>query len=90
MPRPMHYLVAYDISDDRLLRKTADYLEKQGVRIQKSVFMLKQTKEKMVKIQKHLEKSLGNDHYLLIIPLCSQCMNSSKYLGPTEKTFDIF
>ncbi|CAM2009578.1 CRISPR-associated endonuclease Cas2 [Acanthopleuribacter pedis] len=40
MAKKFSYLVSYDISEPKTLRKTAAYLERRGVRLQKSVFLL--------------------------------------------------
>lgn len=41
----MYYVVAYDIADPRRLRRVARYMERRGVRVQKSVFVFQGTPE---------------------------------------------
>jgi len=49
------YLIAYDISDDKIRNKIAKYLEKKGLRIQKSLFALEVNKNKIKHILRDLE-----------------------------------
>ena len=44
------FIVAYDISEPRRLRKVARILEKCGVRIEYSLFFVKATKEEMTEL----------------------------------------
>ena len=43
----MEFIVAYDITDPKRLKKVAKILEKVGVRIEYSLFFVKTTKEEM-------------------------------------------
>ena len=64
-------IIAYDISNEKLLRKTAKYLEQQGVRLQKSVFAVEKDSYQLKQIQEKLNKLLGDEHSVIYIPLCS-------------------
>ncbi|GAB6091547.1 CRISPR-associated endonuclease Cas2 [Spirochaeta dissipatitropha] len=85
----MTYLVTYDISDPKRLRKTAKSLERSGVRIQKSVFILEVNQHKIRSIRNDLEQIAGPEGDILIVPICSACNNRVKRLGPENETFVI-
>ncbi|MBN2722559.1 MAG: CRISPR-associated endonuclease Cas2 [Deltaproteobacteria bacterium] len=89
MGRNTNWIVSYDISDDRLLRKTADYLEKKGLRIQKSVFFVKTDSQGIRTIKDKIYSLLGNEHRVIVIPVCATCMGRAQFLGPEEKSWVI-
>jgi len=51
-------VVAYDISDEKRLGKVARFLEKHGVRVQKSVFELDMSLKEANKIFKEIERMI--------------------------------
>ena len=75
------YLIAYDISNDKIRGKIAKYLEKRGIRIQKSVFALEVSKRKIQYIMKDLESLQKNDGVIHLFSVCKTCLNKSKVLG---------
>lgn len=71
----MHYVITYDIEDDRLRTKTAKILQRLGcARVQKSVFIAPDLEKKHLlqlqhALQRLLTKRLQPSDSLLIIPL---------------------
>ena len=55
------FIVAYDISDKKRLRKVAKFLEKKGVRIEYSVFFLKADKNEMVEIAMEISEIIDSE-----------------------------
>lgn len=77
----MMFLVAYDIHNDKIRTKIAHYLEKKGLRIQKSVFALEVNKKVIYHIMKDLEKLQKSDGVIHLFSVCKMCLNKSKVLG---------
>jgi CRISPR-associated protein Cas2 len=80
------YLVAYDISDPKRLRKVASVCEDFGARKQYSVFLCRLSATDFVRLRSrlydviHLEKD-----QVLFIPLCGKCVAQIESIGrPTE------
>jgi CRISPR-associated protein Cas2 len=81
------YLVAYDISDPKRLRKVAKTCEDFGMRRQYSVFICRLSALSLVRFKSRLYDiiDLGEDQ-VLFIPLCARCGENIEALGrPIEK-----
>ena len=70
----MIYMICYDISNPKRLRKTAKVLENYGIRVQKSFFQCEMNKKVMNNLKKQVLDiiDLEND-YFFIYPLCEDC-----------------
>ena len=80
------YLVCYDISDPKRLRKVARCCEDFGVRKQFSVFLCRLSATDFVRLRSRLYDliDLAADQ-VLFIPLCGKCVTQIEALGrPTE------
>ncbi len=66
-------LVAYDVRDERRLRRTARLLEGHGDRIQFSVFRCRLTKTEVERLRWELGQILDPEDGLLMIALCERC-----------------
>ncbi len=83
------YLVAYDISDPKRLRKVAQTCEDFGFRRQYSVFLCRLTATDFVRLKRrlydliHLEKD-----QVLFIPLCPRCVAQIEALGRPVEAHD--
>jgi len=84
----MTYIIAYDISNDKIRTKLAHYLEKKGLRIQKSLFVVKTTPAKIKHIRKDIETIRKDDGIIHIFSLCKNCAKKSKVIG--KKLPDLF
>ena len=80
------YLVAYDISDPKRLRKVATACEDFGYRKQYSVFLCRLSATDFVRLRSRLYDLLKlEEDQVLFIPLCGKCVNRIEALGrPTE------
>lgn len=74
-------LIAYDITDDKKRLQAAKLLEKVGLRIQKSVFLVAMRNDALDKVIKALEKLRGQDDVIDIVPVCAKCRHKSRRLG---------
>lgn len=90
MAKKFSYLVSYDISEPKTLRKAAAYLERRGVRLQKSVFLLQLPQHQIKQAKADLEAIVGNEHHLMLIPLCSRCFEQSTVLGKQPERCVVF
>ncbi len=70
----MIYLVCYDISQPKRLRRTAKILEDFGLRVQKSFFQCEMEQKRMERMRDQVLAVVdsGKD-YFFIYPLCDDC-----------------
>lgn len=80
------YLVCYDISDKKRLRKVATICEDFGYRKQLSVFLCRLSATDFVRLRSRLYDVIHLEQdQVLFIPLCGKCVNAIESLGrPTE------
>ena len=80
------YLVCYDISDPKRLRKVARACEDYGYRRQLSVFLCRVSATDFVRLRCRLYELIKQDEdQVLFIPLCGKCVTGMEALGrPTE------
>jgi CRISPR-associated protein Cas2 len=80
------YLVCYDISDPKRLRKVATACEDFGVRKQLSVFLCRLSATELVRLRCRLYDIINiQEDQVLFIPLCAKCADGVESLGrPTE------
>jgi CRISPR-associated protein Cas2 len=80
------YLVCYDISDPKRLRKVASCCEDFGVRKQLSVFLCRLSATDFARLRGRLYDLIDlREDQVLFIPLCGKCVPQIEALGrPTE------
>ena len=80
------YLVAYDISNPKRLRKVAQTCEDFGYRRQYSVFLCRLSAHDLVRLKSRLYDIIDlQADQVLFIPLCNRCVQAIEALGrPTE------
>jgi CRISPR-associated protein Cas2 len=80
------WLVCYDISDPRRLRKVAAACEDYGYRRQLSVFLMRLSKTEVVRLRTRLYEIIDlKEDQVLFIPLCGSCVTRMDAIGrPTE------
>ena len=80
------YIVAYDISHPKRLRKVARVCEDFGYRKQYSVFLCRLSTTDFVRLRSRLYDVMNLDQdQVLFIPLCAKCVHGIEALGrPTE------
>lgn len=67
------HVVAYDVCDDRRLRRVARVLCGYGERLQYSVFRCRLNAVELERLLWELESILAKEDRLLVMPLCQQC-----------------
>jgi CRISPR-associated protein Cas2 len=80
------YLVCYDISNPKRLRKVAKICEDFGYRRQLSVFLVRVSATEFVRLRARLYKAVDlNEDQVLFLPLCGKCCCGIESLGrPTD------
>ena len=80
------YIVAYDVSHPKRLRKVATTCEDFGVRKQFSVFLCRLSATDFVRLRSRLYELINlEEDQILFIPLCAKCVQQIETLGrPTE------
>jgi CRISPR-associated protein Cas2 len=80
------YIVSYDISDPKRLRRVATACEDYGVRKQYSVFLCRLSATDFVRLRSRLYDVIHLEQdQVLFIPLCGKCVAMIEALGrPTE------
>jgi CRISPR-associated protein Cas2 len=81
------YLVAYDISHPKRLRKVARVCEDFGKRYQFSVFICRLTATSFVRLRARLHEVMDlKEDQVLFIPICGRCVEKLETLGrPAER-----
>ena len=87
MAKHYTYLVTYDISDPKALKRVASYLEKKGKRLQKSVFVLNLPQHQIRNVQAKLPELAGETAHVMLLPLCRSCLNKAEFLGEADEPF---
>lgn len=86
----MHYLIAYDISDDKNRKKLGDLLQTYGQRVNYSVFEIEINKTKLNKLLKEIEEKKyynKTQDSLRFYHICQNCIPKSFELS---NRIDIF
>jgi CRISPR-associated protein Cas2 len=80
------FLVAYDISDPKCLRRVAKVCEDFGIRRLSSVFFCRLAAVDLVRLKSRLYDVIDLDRdQVLFVPLCARCGAGIEALGrPTE------
>jgi len=82
----MNFFVMYDIQDDKMRKKVADFLQEKGCyRVQKSIFLAELPRDTFKAIYNalaELKEEYGNDDSLFLVPLAEDDLNSMKVIGP--------
>ena len=82
----LSYLVCYDISHPKRLRKVAKVCEDFGYRRQLSVFLVRVSATEFVRLRTRLYEAVNLDEdQILFLPLCGKCCGGIESLGrPTD------
>ena len=75
------HLLAYDVRDDKRLRRTAKVLEGFGERLQDSVFRCKLSARQLERLRWELSKVMSREDSLLVVPLCAGCVARLTFHG---------
>ncbi len=65
-----HWLVIYDIRDEKRLRRVAKIAENYGLRVQRSVFELECDRKTIDRLRTELQKIIEDEDYVVYFNLC--------------------
>ena len=83
------WIVSYDISDPKRLRKVATTCEDYGIRKQFSVFLCRLSATDVVRLRNRLYDLIDlQKDQVLLIPLCGKCVNQIEALGRPTEAYD--
>jgi CRISPR-associated protein Cas2 len=83
------YLVCYDISDPKRLRRVAQVCEDFGVRKQYSVFLCRLSATDWVRLRARLYEEIDlTEDQVLFLPLCGRCVNGMEAMGRPMEAVD--
>ena len=81
----MHFLVAYDVEQDRRRTKVMNAVKDFGLRVQYSVFECELTAARAAELKERLRKLIDpRRDKLHIYPMCDACFFRSESLGREE------
>ena len=73
----MKRIIAYDISDNKIRYRLSKFLEKNGLRIQESVFVADIPSKNINRFMKKIEKINNNNGKIHVFTLCASCQNKA-------------
>jgi CRISPR-associated protein Cas2 len=83
------YMVAYDISDPKRLKKVATACEDFGIRYQYSVFLCRLSATDFVKLRSRLYDLIDlQQDQVLFIPMCAKCVPQIESMGRPMEAVD--
>ena len=65
-----HWLVIYDIRDEKRLRRVAKIAENYGLRVQRSVFEMECDRKTIDRLRAELQKIIEEEDYIVYFKLC--------------------
>ncbi len=78
----MHWVISYDIVDDKRRRQLARALEGWGVRVQYSVFECALTPGEREHLSRQLQEYIDSEEdSLRWYPVCNHCLGKASHLG---------
>lgn len=83
------YIVAYDISEPKRLKKVATACEDHGGRYQYSVFLCRLTAADYVRLRSRLYELIDlQEDQVLFMPMCGRCVQQIDALGRPMEAVD--
>ncbi len=67
-----HFLVIYDIRNDKRLKKVAKVMEQYGLRVQKSVFEMDCSEKILNELRKKVSKLIEEEDYVVYFKICEK------------------
>ncbi|HMV43760.1 MAG TPA: CRISPR-associated endonuclease Cas2 [Leptospiraceae bacterium] len=77
-----NWIISYDISDPKRLRKVAKFLEGYGERIQHSLFRVQANDRDIEKIKFELTKKIAEEDSVFYLRFCNLCAQKVHKLNP--------
>lgn len=81
-----HWLLIYDIKDEKRLAKVAKIMENYGIRVQYSVFEAICNREVIDKLRKEINNVIANEDFVVYFELCGHDWQKQIKYGPVKYT----
>lgn len=78
----IHWLVIYDITNEKRLTKVAKKMESFGIRVQKSVFEVEADTSVIEKLRKQVNRIIEEDDFVVYFEICERDWQKRKKVGP--------
>jgi CRISPR-associated protein Cas2 len=89
MPEPRHlYVLAYDVSDPKRLRKVHKTMTAWGKPVQESVFRVRGTARELERLRFELARILDPGDRLMVVRLCAGCAGRVVVRGKDLEAFE--
>jgi len=91
-----HWLIIYDICDDKRLSNVAKVLKNYGVRVQKSVFELEAGENIVKTIRSKINTIIENEDFVVYFNICERDWQKrlkyglGRFEGPDESSFHMY
>jgi CRISPR-associated protein Cas2 len=79
--KPHHWLLSYDISDPRRLRRVARLALLHGERVQKSLYLCALSPEQLALLHQQLATIIEPPDRVMLRPVCRHCRERTRYQG---------
>ncbi len=86
----MTLIICYDIEDNKIRNKMAKFLEKEGIRLQKSVFAVDIERHSYKKMIQSMQRITGNNGKLAVFHQCNGCLKRAKKFNYKDENFFVF
>lgn len=86
----MTCIVAYDIEDNRIRGKLSRYLERKGIRLQKSVFAVEIERHVFNRFLKQMDAITGKNGKVAVFRLCAGCFRNAIQSGGEKRNYYVF
>jgi CRISPR-associated endonuclease Cas2 len=86
----MTCIIAYDIEDNKIRSRLSHFLEKGGIRLQKSVFAVKIERHRLTRFLRQIEGITHSQGKVAVFRMCIGCQNNAIYLGKKEPSFHVY
>jgi len=80
------WIVSYDISDQRRLRKVAKFLEGFGYRLQESVFRVFVNDRDLERMKWEITKRITDADKVMYLRFCNSCARNIEKMNPSIQT----
>ena len=81
------YLIAYDIADEKRLKRVAKKMESYGARVQKSIFEAALASADLQRLQEEILDLIDTEEDgVKFFPLCQRCRQRTSFIGEGIQT----
>lgn len=87
--KKQHWLIIYDIRDDKRLRNVAKKMESYGFRVQKSVFEANAPIEVINKLRLDVNNLIEEEDFVVYFNLCERDWQKRIKYGPGDLRMDV-